>query len=115
MKGVLITIITVLAVFSVIGMVVAAPEISIEKGKALFNDPKLGTNSKTCGTCHMDGKGLERSGANADLVRVINGCIVGPLRGKALEDTSAEMQSLVLYIKSLAGKQSGVKKPSVGC
>ncbi|MGO9613488.1 MAG: hypothetical protein ACLPX5_10685 [Dissulfurispiraceae bacterium] len=36
----------------------------VEKGKALFNDPKLGggTSGKSCNTCHPVGKGLEGVG-----------------------------------------------------
>ena len=79
----------------------AQTEATIEKGKALFHDPKLGTNGKTCNSCHPDGKGLEKSGSNPDLVNTINGCITIPLQGKALDPKSIEMQSLVLYLKSL--------------
>ncbi len=77
---------------------------SVEKGKALFNDSKLGTTGKSCNSCHPDGKGLEKSGSRADLTDVINGCITTPLKGKALDTQSAEMESLVLYIKSLGAK-----------
>ncbi len=77
---------------------------SVEKGKALFNDPKLGTTGKSCNSCHPGGKGLEKSGLRPDLTDVINGCITIPLKGKSLDAKSAEMESLVLYIKSLGSK-----------
>ena len=87
-----------------------------EKGKALFNDPELGTSEKTCNTCHENGKGLERSGARGDLEETINGCIVNSLKGKALDSKSPEMRSLVLYIKGLGKKQpAAAKKTPVGC
>ncbi len=77
---------------------------TVEKGKALFNDPKLGTTGKSCNSCHPDGKGLEKSGSRPDLTDVINGCITIPLKGKAIDAKSSEMESLVLYIKSLGSK-----------
>jgi cytochrome c peroxidase len=89
-------------------------EASIEKGKALFNDPKLGTTGKSCNDCHTNGKGLDKAGARSDLERIINGCITQSIKGKALDPKSAEMQSMVLYVKSFSQK-SEVKKPAVGC
>lgn len=74
---------------------------SIEKGKKIFNDPSLGTTGKTCNSCHPEGKGLEKSGSRQDLTDIINGCITIPLKGKALDPKSVEMESMVLYIKSL--------------
>jgi cytochrome c len=82
----------------------AQSEATIEKGKALFNDSKLGTSGKSCNSCHPDGKGLEKSGSNPDLEATINGCITIPLKGKALDPKSVEMQSLVLYLKSLGSR-----------
>ena len=88
----------------------------VEKGKALFNDPTLGTNGSTCGTCHPGGKGLEKSGAadkkewttpggvEKSLEDAINMCITMALKGKALDKNSQEMQDLVAYIKSLGHK-----------
>ena len=94
-----------LAVIFAGGIVFAAQQgASIEKGKALFNDPQLGTNGKTCNSCHPNGKGLEKSGSKPDLVDTINGCITIPLKGKALDPKLADMESLVLYIKSLGSK-----------
>jgi cytochrome c peroxidase len=94
----------VLGVALVVSIVYAAQEVSVDKGKALFNDPSLGTNGKTCNTCHPNGKGLEKSGAMSDLEDLINGCITIPLKGKALDVKSAEMRSMALYIKSLSVK-----------
>ncbi len=77
---------------------------SLEKGKKIFNDPELGTTGKSCNSCHPDGKGLEQAGSKRDLADIINGCITIPLKGKALDPKSVEMESLVLYIKSLGAK-----------
>ena len=81
----------------------AAEAPSAALGKKLFNDSALGgsDNKKSCNTCHPGGKGLQAAGSNPNLEVVINRCITGPLGGKALKDTSTEMQSLTLYIKSL--------------
>jgi cytochrome c peroxidase len=97
----------------------------VEKGKALFNDPKLGTNGSTCGTCHPDGKGLEKSGAmdkkewttpggvTKSLEDAINVCVTMALKGKALDKNSQEMQDLVAYIKSL-GEKAPMKHKAPG-
>ena len=57
MKGVNVIILMVLAVLLVASLAFAMQnEASMEKGKALFNDPKLGTSGKACSSCHADGK-----------------------------------------------------------
>lgn len=76
-------------------------EPTVEKGKALFNDTALGTSGKSCGSCHPDGQGLEEAGAKEHLAATVNACIKAPLKGKALDEKSPEMQSLLLYIQSL--------------
>lgn len=116
MKPVLIALLIVLAAVLTTGMSGAKQhEASVDMGKALFNDAKLGTSGKTCGSCHADGKGLEKAGASADLEKTINACITTPLKGTALDAKSVEMKSLVLYIKSLGEKKPAAKKPAVGC
>jgi cytochrome c peroxidase len=91
-------------------------EATVEKGKALFNDTKLGANGKSCNDCHKDGTGLEKAGLKNDLESTLNTCITKGLNGKALKNKSVEMQSLVLYIKSLGTeKKPAMKKAPVGC
>ena len=91
-------------------------EVTPDKGKALFNDPKLGTTGKSCNDCHKDGTGLERSGERQDLDKIVNKCITVSLKGKALKPKSVEMQSLLLYLKGLGGgKKPAAKKAPVGC
>lgn len=89
-----------------------------DKGKALFNDPNLGTNGSTCGTCHPGGQGLENAGAKdkkewrtpggvePSLEDAINICITMALKGKALDKKSQKMQDLVAYIDSLGKKKN---------
>lgn len=94
-----------MAVLLTSGIAFAAQEASVEAGKALFNDPKLGTSGKTCATCHIDGKGLDKAAANKELENTINACITKPLKGKALDSKSSEMKSLVMYLKGLSAKK----------
>jgi cytochrome c5 len=100
-----------------------------DRGKALFNDPKLGggTSGKSCNTCHPDGKGLvgvaekrewkNPGGMFKSLAETVNTCIVMALKGKALDTDSEQMKDLISYLKSLKaqGSSAPVKKPSVGC
>lgn len=76
---------------------------SVEMGKKLFNDPTLGgsTNSKSCASCHPKGEGMEKAGDRSDLVKMINRCITGPLKGKKIDGRKVEMRSLKMYIQSL--------------
>jgi cytochrome c len=97
----------------------------VEKGKAMFNDPKLGTNNSTCATCHPGGKGLEKAGEKGkkqwktpggvlnSLEDAINMCITMALKGKALDKDSQKMKDMVAYIKSIGGK-APMKKQAPG-
>lgn len=80
--------------------------VSLDRGKALFGDPKLGTNGRSCSECHPNGKGMDRAATRPDLPAMVNGCIARALKGTALDENSAEMGSLLLYIRSF-GKQGG--------
>jgi cytochrome c peroxidase len=116
MKDVTIAFLFILAAALGTGIAFAAQqEASIEKGKALFSDPKLGTSGKSCSTCHPDGKGLTHAGEKSDLARIVNNCIAVPLKGKPLDPESVEMKSLLLYVKSFGAKKPAeMKKPAVG-
>jgi mono/diheme cytochrome c family protein len=82
----------------------AADEASLEKGQQLFASKELGTNGRSCATCHPGGKGLEKAGrlSDEDLADMVNTCIKKPLQGKELDPESAEVKSLVAYIKSIS-------------
>ena len=90
------------SVFLLAGSALAGKS-SVEYGKQLFNDQTLGgsTNESSCNTCHADGKGLEKAGSNPKLVKVINQCITGPLKGEKIDGRTVEMRSLKMYIQSL--------------
>ena len=93
---------------------------SVKEGKALFNDPELGSTGTSCNTCHTDGRGLEKAAkkikwiiggrVHSTLEEAINYSITTGLRGDALNVKSVEMQSLVLYIRSLGGKKAATPK-----
>ena len=86
---------------------------NVEKGKALFNDPKFagGTAGKSCSSCHPDGKGLEKAAEKKEfgimgkkqmsLEEAVNFCIVNANKGKAIDPKSEQMKDIVAYIKSL--------------
>jgi len=75
------------------------------KGKALFNDIKLGnsTSGQSCNSCHPDGKGLGKAGDRKDLEAFVNSCIENALKGKPIDPKSEEMANLVAYVRSLNG------------
>ncbi len=90
---------------------------NVEKGKALFNDSKAfgGTAGKSCGSCHPNGQGLEKSAAKKEwknpagvwssLEDATNVCIMMANKGKAIDPKSEQMKDLVAYIKSLGKKK----------
>jgi len=88
-------------------------EGSVDRGKALFNDPMAFGGSTSCSSCHPDGKGLEESGMEGktkwtnpvgtynSLEEAINICITQANKGKAIGANSQEMKDVIAYIKSL--------------
>jgi len=101
--------ITASLAFAGVGMM----EGNVEKGKALFNDPKAFGGSTSCSSCHPNGKGLEKAGMMGktewtnpagkfkSLEEAINACITMANKGKAIDVKSEEMKDMVAYIKSL--------------
>lgn len=85
-------------------MAMAADKPSVEQGKMLFSDIALGTNGKSCASCHPNGKNLKHlSDYDAKkLEAVANKCITMALKGKALDSGSPDLESLAMYMKALA-------------
>jgi len=90
-------------------LALAAPAIaidapSVDRGKELFTSTQLGTNGKSCASCHRNGKNLEGVGEydDARLGGIVNQCIMKPLQGKALDPASNDLKSLVMYLKTFA-------------
>jgi cytochrome c553 len=120
MKVLKIALLSVIALGLVFSFAFAAGDV--EKGKALFNDPKFadGTAGKACNSCHPDGKGLEKSAAKKEwmtpagpaktLEEAINLCIVNANKGKALDPKSEQMKDIISYIKSLKAPAEMPKK-----
>ena len=104
MKGLKIVMLPMISLNLIFSLAIAAGEL--EKGKALFNDPKFGggTAGVSCNSCHPDGKGLEKAADKKDLEKFVNGCIKNALKGKGIDTKSTEMADMVTYIKSLKGK-----------
>ena len=104
MKGLKIVMLSMISLNLIFSLAIAAGEL--EKGKALFNDPKFGggTVGVSCNSCHPDGKGLEKAADKKDLEKFVNGCIKNALKGKGIDTKSTEMADMVTYIKSLKGK-----------
>ena len=107
MKGIKIALMALLALSLVASFCFAAGDI--ERGKALFNDPKLGggTSGKSCNTCHPGGKGLEGVGEKKEwqtpggkhktLEEAINTCVTMALeRAKPLMRTLRTWQIWLL-------------------
>jgi len=87
-----------------LSLAMAASQPSLERGKELFNSTALGTNGKSCASCHAGGDKLEEiAGYNQkQLEKIANQCIVMALKGKALAPGSPDLSSLVAYVKTLA-------------
>lgn len=97
----------VLGTVLLLGTLAAVPALaaksSIDYGKQLFNDPKIGgsTTESSCNSCHDNGTKLEAAADNPKLVKAINQCITGPMQGEKLDGRSVEMRSLKMYIDTL--------------
>ncbi len=111
MKALKIGMLTVIALSLNFSLAIAAG--NAEKGKALFNDPKLGggTAGMSCNSCHPDGKGMEKAANRKDLEEQVNLCIKNALKGKGINPKSTEMADIIAYLKSLKGKAPAAGTP----
>ncbi|MGE5238546.1 MAG: hypothetical protein ACM3ON_07075 [Chloroflexota bacterium] len=96
----------------------------VEKGKALFSDPKLGTVGKACADCHKDGKGLHgvaekreffKEKKKITLEEAVNFCVVNGIKGKALKGD--DLANMIAYIKTFKAlpPAPAKKKKIEGC
>ena len=103
MKALKIAIFSAISLCLIFSLAISAG--NVEKGRALFDDPKLGggTSGVSCNSCHPDGKGLEKAAGrkDKDLEKQVNLCIKNALKGKGIDPRSAEMADIVAYLKSL--------------
>jgi mono/diheme cytochrome c family protein len=78
----------------------------VEKGKDLFNDTTLGTNQKSCGSCHQEGqKPLDGRKVDNQLIAYIQYCYQEALGGTKVIDKD-KLDSLVTYFNSLDKNQT---------
>jgi mono/diheme cytochrome c family protein len=98
---------TLIALTALTGMALAAVPDPVERGRELFNSTRLGTNGKSCSTCHPNGIKMEETASydDGELIKVINQCIKESLAGKPPAAKSADMQALVAYIRSVVNRQ----------
>jgi cytochrome c len=82
----------------------AAGQDPVERGKELFNSTHLGTNGKSCATCHPSGSKLEEAASydEKDLEKIVNQCIKKALAGKPLPAESADMKAIITYMRTFA-------------
>jgi len=85
----------------------AAYDSVVQRGRAVFTDPKLGSNGVVCGQCHPNAanthpetypKFQKQLGRVAPLWEMINWCIVNPLEGENLAPDDPRMTALQAYI-----------------
>ena len=82
-------------------------EGNAEKGKALFNDPRLGGGKAgvSCNSCHPDGKNAADEADDKGVRQTINACIQKALKGTPIDPSSSQMDDLVAYLKSLKSRE----------
>lgn len=106
-----VTIVIILSVFLItVGNTYSENRTS---GEALFNSADLGTNGKSCNTCHSGGKDIDgRKNTYTILAKkqdsikdAVNFCIEMALSGNPLEKDSEKMEDIVSYLKTLKGKK----------
>lgn len=93
-----------LAVTAAAALATEGPTVAM--GQTLFESTALGSNGKSCASCHPGGKGLAEIGAYDDpmLKEMINFCIRDALKGKMLALESQELDSMLLYLRTLSQK-----------
>lgn len=86
-----------------LSLAMAADQPSLERGKELFNSTSLGTNGKSCASCHAGGDKLEEAAGfdQKQFEEIVNQCIVKALNGRALASGSSDLSSLVSYVRTL--------------
>jgi len=74
--------------------------------EALFSSTSLGSNGKSCATCHPQGKGLKNIGDYDDeiLQEMVNFCIRDALKGEMLAEKSEELRRLASYLRQFQKK-----------
>mgnify|MGYP000318436577 CR=1 FL=1 len=76
---------------------------TVELGEKLFKADNLGTNGKSCHSCHPGGEGLHEIDAYDDdmLKEMVNFCIRDAIKGRMMDLESTEIESFLLYLRSM--------------
>jgi len=76
-----------------------------KSGKELFKGTALGTNGKSCESCHPNGDMLSGVGKRHEKPQALenraNQCISGGLKGRKLDTASSDMKALAKYLRTL--------------
>jgi len=104
--GVFIFLVMFVGLFGCGGKPSAEKKVSSGKsGKELFKSSALGTNGKSCESCHPNGDMLSGVGKKhekpQELENRANQCISGGLKGKKLDAESSDMKALAEYLRTL--------------
>jgi len=101
-----IPLLTLLCLLAWTGTVSAVEAPTADLGKTLFESARLGSNGKSCSSCHPDGKGLEEISAYDDgqLKEMINFCIRDALKGRMFASDAQELDAMLAYLRSLPGQ-----------
>ena len=80
----------------------AADRVLEQRGKELFESTSLGTNQKSCASCHPKGGRLQKAASydDARLKEIINLCIQRMLAGSPLPPDSTDMASIISYLRT---------------
>lgn len=70
-------------------------------GKILFESDKLGTKTRSCNSCHPQGKGLDMVGDfnDTELKDIIYTCLRDALGAETISTETQEMEALVSYVR----------------
>jgi len=85
-----------------VGIAAAVEGPNEQLGRTLFESTQLGSNGKSCATCHGEGKGLKELAGYSDteLKEMINFCIRDALKGRMFDLESTELTSMFLYLRT---------------
>ena len=97
------TIVAISILFFLLSISYATEVPTVALGDKLFHAENLGTNGRSCASCHPDGKGLDEIDAYDDgmLKEMVNFCIRDAMKGKMMDLESTEIESFRLYLRSL--------------
>lgn len=70
-------------------------------GENLFRSTDLGTNGRSCSSCHPDGKGLDKIADFDDVMLrdIINACIRDAMKGELLAEGAKELRLLAEFVR----------------